>query len=276
VTAAELEALQELWQAAPEPSEQTWADARARLFEAIGGAERVEPSLRRAPRRRRLRGRRLGLVLALLVIAFVFLAGVAVAFHLHVVLFGLADKAPPPVVKTFAELDVGAPPGMASGVVPNETRRVGIFDGHTLWVAPTANGGFCFVFSDDVGGCDSLGAMPLTVSARGIRESTRDRLRGIGGLSEVNGDVSSRWADAVEIRFQDGESIRPEITWVSSPIGVGFFLEPIPVEHRQPGHLVSEVVALDRDGFGSAGGRDPRSGNATGVDRHGCRSGRVA
>ena len=36
--AAELDALRDLWQITPEPSEQTRAHARARLFEAIGGA----------------------------------------------------------------------------------------------------------------------------------------------------------------------------------------------------------------------------------------------
>ncbi len=36
--------------------------------------------------------------------------------------------------------------------------------------------------------------------------------------------------------------------WVSQPIQAGFFFEPVPTAHQQPGHLISVVVALDRHG----------------------------
>jgi len=61
--------------------------------------------------------------------------------------FFQAEKAPPEVVKQFADLAVGAPAGMDPQAIPGETRKVAVVtlsDGpHTLWVAPTKAGGLC-------------------------------------------------------------------------------------------------------------------------------------
>src|SRR5439155_17700368 len=140
------------------------AVARARLFEEID-ADRVGDRVSLAPWHRVLPRRRLGLVLAGMVVLVLLITGVAFTFGLPVLDFGQAEKAPPEsrVVKNFALLDQGAPRGMATDVIPNETRKVATFGDETLWVAPTSQGGFCTDLGGE-GGCDRLGTVPLNVS----------------------------------------------------------------------------------------------------------------
>ena len=103
-------------------------------------------------RRRGRRSRRQRLALAALAGVPILIALlVAPAFGLGrgVLPFFGAEKAPQPVVLDFTSLfSTGAPPGMDPGVIASETRKVGVwqFEGkvHTLWVAPTREGGFCF------------------------------------------------------------------------------------------------------------------------------------
>ena len=175
-----------------------------------------------------------------------------VAFGLRVLVFGQAQKAPAGsrVFKTFSEFDLGAPPGMETGVIPNETRKVAMFGDKTLWVAPTSQGGFCTLLTESAGGCDRLGTVPLGVTwsaPPGTSPPSRNRY-GAWVLNEMIGHVNARWAHSVEIRFQDGDVIRPQIVWVSEPIDAGFFVEHVPAEHQQPGHLIAAVVAVDRAG----------------------------
>jgi hypothetical protein len=167
--------------------------------------------------------------------------------------FGQAEKAPPEsrVVKNFAVLDQGAPPGMATDVIPNETRKVATFGDDTLWVAPTSQGGFCTDLGGE-GGCDRLGTVPLNVSLAVERSGpsplSDKSFGGIPVVDQLSGYVNARWADALEIRFEDGDVLKPRVIWVSKPIEAGFFVQRIPLAHRQAGHLISAVVALDRDG----------------------------
>jgi hypothetical protein len=46
----------------------------------------------------------------------------------------------------------------------------------------------------------------------------------------------------------DGDVVRPDITWVSEPIGAGFFIYDIPAARRVPAHELGAVVALDGEG----------------------------
>ena len=251
---AELNALRNFWQTTPEPNEQTRADARARLFAEIDANAKGFPRREQIrPWRGMLPRRRLGLLFAGMVVVLLLIVGVAFTFGVPVLDFGQAEKAPPEsrVVKNFAVLDQGAPPGMAMDVIPNETRKVATFGNETLWVAPTRQGGFCTDLGGG-GGCDRLGTVPLDVGWA-IERSGPDphSEKSFGGLlvvDQVSGDVNARWADALEIRFEDGDVIKPHVIWVSKPIEAGFFVQPIPAAHRQAGHLISAVVALDRDG----------------------------
>jgi hypothetical protein len=248
-----LYALRELWLALPEPDEQTRANARARLFAEIQRESGLGPA--RAPLsswRGSLSRRRLGELLVSLVVLLLLVAGVAFTFGLPVLDFGHAEKAQPEsrVVKNFAVLDQGAPPGMATDVIPNETRKVATFGKAKLWVAPTRQGGFCYDLGGQ-GGCDRLGTVPLSVSWAVERSGSTGSNRTFGGLQvvdQVSGHVNARWADGLEIRFEDGDVIKPQVIWVSKPIESGFFSQQIPLAHRQPGHFISAVVALDRDG----------------------------
>jgi hypothetical protein len=249
----DLTVLRDLWNATPGPDEQTCATARATLFEEISADSGKVPRHRTPVEDQLLPRRLLGLALAGIVILVLLVAGVAFTFGLPVLDFGQAEKAPPEsrVVKNFAVLDQGAPPGMATDVIPNETRKVATFGDATLWVAPTKQGGFCFDLGGE-GGCDRLGTVPLGVSWATERSGpTPGSDRSFGGLpvvDQVSGHVNSRWAYALEIRFEDGDVIKPHVIWVSKPIEAGFFVQQIPLAHRRPGHLVSAVVALDRNG----------------------------
>jgi hypothetical protein len=252
----ELKTLRALWEMAPEPSQETRADARARLFDEI---DREQGSvLRRTPParpNRRLSRRRFGVLFASVVVVFVLVLGVASAFGLGLPLldFGQAEKASPEsrVVKNFAVLDQGAPPGMATDVIPNETRKVATFGDQALWVAPTREGGFCTDLAGE-GGCDRLGTVPLSISwsieQSGTSPLSQKSFGGLPVVDRVAGFVNARWSDSLEIRFEDGDVVKPPVVWVSKPIEAGFFVQAIPTTHRQPGHLISAAVALDRDG----------------------------
>ena len=101
---------------------------------------------------------------------------------------------------------------------------------HTLYVAPTRDGGFCFMWTEMIGSCDRLGSMPLNVGWG-------------GGPPVVSGHVDAEWVHSVEVRFVDGRVEKPKITWVSDPIGAGFFVHEV----ADIDDVVS-VSALDEDG----------------------------
>src|SRR5439155_3390819 len=117
---AELNALRNFWQTTPEPNEQTRADARARLFVEIDANAKGFPRREQIrPWRGMLPRRRLGLLFAGMVVVLLLIVAVAFTFGVPVLDFGQAEKAPPEsrVVKNFAVLDQGAPPGMATDVI---------------------------------------------------------------------------------------------------------------------------------------------------------------
>jgi hypothetical protein len=67
-------------------------------------------------------------------------------------------------------------------------------------------------------------------------------------FDQIAGHVNGKYADAVEIRFADGDRHRLELAWVSEPINAGFFRYEIPAERRRAGHEIKTIVALDEDG----------------------------
>lgn len=145
--------------------------------------------------------------------------------------FFQAEKAPPTVVKQFVDLSVGAPAGMDPQAIPGETRKVAVVtlsDGaHTLWVAPTKGGGLCEEWSKGSGGCDSAGALPLAVTWSAPRVFDPKHLQA-RDFQKVDGFAHSRWVDEVEVHLSDGTTVKPQVTWVSSPINAGFFLYQAP------------------------------------------------
>jgi hypothetical protein len=207
------------------------------------------------PRRRRVSRLRLALSLLALVVTFAVVAP-ALGLDLPVLGFWEAEKAPPRVVRDFDSLSVGAPAGMDPGAVAGEARKVMtavLDDGpHTLWVAPTRSGGFCLIWTGAAGGCDKLGTVPLSVSwlAAGPLRPREDAPPELtpASFTRLSGYVNADYAETVEIRFADGDVVRPDVTWVSDPIGAGFFVYDIPQARREPGHELSAVVVLDADG----------------------------
>jgi hypothetical protein len=93
-------------------------------------------------------------VLALVVVV----AAAAYVLGHPVIDFGKAQKGTRKVVDDFGSMQVGAPsPAMAPGVLPHQARAITAvrIDGkaHTLYVAPTKKGGFCYQWSHLMGGC---------------------------------------------------------------------------------------------------------------------------
>ena len=190
-------------------------------------------------RRARRRGRTPVVIAAAAAVAAL---AVAPAFGLHRVVldFFSGDPAPAAVRLNFERMEIGAPRGMAPGVIPGQTRRVPVVgDGelHRLWVAPTEAGGFCFLWERQVGSCHAeREGGPVSVGWRGNQ-----------WMERVYGEVISNRGERIELRYADGEVAEAPITWVSAPIDAGFFYVEVPEAHQQPETRLVEVVLLDGD-----------------------------
>jgi hypothetical protein len=195
-------------------------------------------------RRRALRG---GLSIT---VAFVAVASAVPAFGLRsqlTRLFTESTPAPPPVVKHFSEMDVGAPPGMAPNVIAGEARavmdvRLSTGKRWVLWVAPTQHGGFCMQI-----GCDRDRSLPF---APGL--VIPGPISASGEILEppvvFEGHTLIQGAATVEVRFEDGENASTPVVWVSQPIDAGFFVYELPPSHWTSGHRPVALVLEDADG----------------------------
>ncbi len=193
--------------------------------------------------------RRMLLVAALVAIA-ALVAGPALALKFGLIDFSAAPLAPARVVTQFESLSQGAPPGMDPAVHGADTRTVGELGGHTLWVAPTNEGGLCYELAESTGGCDKLGTVPLSVSwgsdKASLQAPTRSRrarpsVSPPHSFQRVDGFVHARWADEVEIKLDDGSIAHPRVIWISAPINAGFFYYGAP-----GGKSIGSVLALRR------------------------------
>jgi hypothetical protein len=188
-----------------------------------------------------------GVALAL-VLSVVLLATPAFGLRGQVIhLFGGGKPAPAPVVKSFAELDVGAPPGMAPNVIAGETREV--MESHlstgkkwVMWVAPTRAGGFCMP-----DGCDRDRSIPFSLGL-----SIPGPISPEGAILAppviFEGDTLIPGATTVEIRFEDGGSATTPVVWVSPPIDAGFFIYELPEARWKAGHRPVALVLKDGNG----------------------------
>lgn len=160
-------------------------------------------------------------LLAAAAVAVVAAAAPASGLHEPVIDFLAGEPAPERIVTGYEGLNrrsAAWAPRLKFDVIAGETRRVTtvrLSDGaHTLYVAPTREGGFCFMWTEMMGSCDRLGSMPLNMGWG-------------GGPPVVSGTVDAEWVHAVEVRFVDGRVEKPKITWVSDPIGAGFFVHEV-------------------------------------------------
>ncbi len=92
---------------------------------------------------------------------------------------------------------------------------------HLLYVTASQGGGFCYRWSGVSDGCDQVTSAPLSVDWRS---------------GEVVGTVSSHGISTVRIAFTDGTQTDVPVSWIQSPVDVGFFLFSIP-----PGKTVAAV-----------------------------------
>jgi hypothetical protein len=267
MTRSELSILRERWESI-DPDEETRERVRPRLVGRFAKPQLTLSSPEAKKFIRRPLNRRM-----IVAAAFLLVAAATTAFsfgvHLPKIDFWSSGKVDhnSRIYRDFATLDVGAPAGMASGVVPAETRKVATIDGATLWVAPTRDGGFCTLFGH-TGGCDRTGTVPLDATfeaaeatpqsvprsgkmspanARGGRSPQKTPAGGIAA-STVSGYVNGRWSDELELRFADGTRVRPPLVWVSKPIDAGFFFYRTTAAQRQPGHELNSVVARTDNG----------------------------
>jgi hypothetical protein len=205
----------------------------------------------------RRRGRRFGTG------AFVALAAVLAAtpaFGLRgqiVQLFTGGEPAPAPVVKDFGQIDVAAPPGMATGVIAGEARDVletPLSNGKTavVWVAPTRSGGFCVFVSENRhsmggGGCDRdrEGRFAPGLSIPGLISPQGEIM---APPVIIDGDTLIHGATTVRILFDDGSSVTTPVVWVSQPIDAGVFVYELPKEHWQGRQRLQALVLEDADG----------------------------
>jgi hypothetical protein len=205
--------------------------------------------VRRRARRLKFR-RRVLRVGAALPIALIGVLMATPAFGLRgqvIHLFGGGKPAPAPVVESFAELDVGAPPGMAPNVIAGETRevmevRLSTGKKFVVWVAPTRAGGFCMSW-----GCDRDRSLPF---APGLEIPGPISPKGeiLAPPVIFEGDTLIDGASTVEIQFEDGDSARTPVIWVSRPIDAGFFVYEVPEAHWKAGYQPVALVLKDADG----------------------------
>lgn len=175
-------------------------------------------------------------------------------------LFSSGEPAPPRTELSFSTLDRGAPSGLKTGVIPGTARKafdVDLPEGAraTLWVAPTAKGGFCeMVELIDAArrprgasgpGCDDRTnvtgygvTIPGPISRQGIER----------GPVVVTGYTNIGDASRAVIRFADDTELQIQLMWISEPIDAGFFVYGVPPANWEPRRLPSDLRFLDADG----------------------------
>jgi hypothetical protein len=233
-----------------------WDDVLRRAHVTVATPGPVRPRRRSWTRRR--------VVLAALVAVIVALFATP-AFGLLRDWIGRTDvpftgkAAPHEVQRNFFDMSLQAPPNMSPGAIASQTRRVGVFHengkAHILYVAPTRAGGFCWVFSLDMGSCrrarvDRRGSPPLPGE---VNPHLLIVGWGLGGgrplyTKEIAGDMVARGARALWVEYEDGSKTQIPFVWVSKPIDAGFFMYGIPAGHRARGTRVSAVSVRSATG----------------------------
>ena len=207
--------------------------------------------------RRRRPPRRLAVAAA---VATVVAASTAVAFGWpgRVVDFFQSPPAPQSVEHFFDTFNVAVPQGMSHATL-GQAREVmtASFDAndipptnhpteHTLYVAPRAGGGFCFLWTEAGGGCADPEDATAATTNPGARALGVDWFQ--GDYATVTDGYVRGDAQTVEARFADGTSVTLPVTWVSAPIDAGFFAYVVPSSHWTTSDALSSVVALDANG----------------------------
>ena len=201
------------------PAAGDWADVRRRIG--------------RARRRRTLA------TFAIVTAALAIAAPAALGLRGFVDFFS-AEPAPEDVRLDFARLDLGAPKGMATGVIARETRKVPVQlagGGQTfVWVAPTRKGGFCYLWAHQVGGCRTRSG------GVGAGFSTSRLNAGAATIGRIHGATTLGDAHRLVLRFADDTNVELPLTWVSPPIDAGFYSYEVPASRTPPERRPEELL----------------------------------
>ncbi len=208
--------------------------------------------VRRVSRARRRR--RVGVVAALAAVVAVSVASAYALGH-PIVDFKTSPKGPIQIVNDFGSLEVGAPLGMAPGVLPHDARRITsvTIDGkpHVLWVAPTKRGGFCAQWSDALGGCradrDDAFSSHIDVSISGVANGCC--------VAMLGGSFFQSGGDRLEVSYADGATAEIPFVWVTEPIDAGFYLYRVPDAHRVEAARPTAVTRNAHRPLGRSGAR---------------------
>lgn len=242
------------------PNDEPSSERTDRAFEAILRAEREKDEASAGPGRAPRRAWRSRQAAWVAFAVALVLAAPAVAYVSGVIDFHSQETAPPIVRKQFTELFVsGAPPTMDPRALPLSTRKVRDYvlpDGrHTLWVAPTAGGGFCKVFTDFAGGCTATRTTPVprVISATEINPWLLDVIAafhspGPPGPSIIAGHALVPYPSTLELEYEDGDTEQIPLTFVSAPIDAAFFMFTVPDKRRRAGHSPARLTARGPDG----------------------------
>lgn len=199
---------------------------------------------------------------ARLAIAAVVLAATVTAVALglpgRVVNFFHAPPAPQSVRAFFGAHNAAVPSGVDPMAKLGQPRKImtATFDANhvpprrptlrTLYVAPRADGGFCFLWTTFGGSC----ADPE--NAAKARTDPAARPVGLQWLENDYAGLVDGWirgdAKTLEARFADGATATVPVTWVSAPISAGFFAYVVPPSHLRRADALTAVVALDAGG----------------------------
>ncbi|MFL5914879.1 MAG: hypothetical protein ACJ752_04480 [Gaiellaceae bacterium] len=229
-----------------------WDDVLARSRNGESLASR--PSIERRHRRRQVPAR-VALVTAVVALLAVVTA-VAFGWPQTIIDFFTSPPAPAKVKNFFGAQNVSAPTGMNPQAIPGQTRRIATasFDAdhfrpthptiHTLYVAPTKEGGFCWLWTKASAGC-----LPAAGASRSKGEGPLSLTWFSNDYPLITlGWVRTNSAKAVEARFADGTTETIPVTWISAPINAGFLTYTVPPAHRNRSDALKSVVALDGNG----------------------------
>jgi hypothetical protein len=170
-------------------------------------------------------------------------------------LFAKAEPAPQRIEKSFAALGGPTPP-LGPGVEADRAVKVletpvGSGVKAVLWVAPTTSGGFCRALElEDLHGagaeCLQLheNRLSVDVSLHGVSADGS----AMSGPVLIDGFAGAKRADSLVLRFEDGDSTRIPLVWLSGPVDTGFFVYGVPKQHWREGHLPTTLTLLAADG----------------------------
>ena len=170
--------------------------------------------------------------------------------------FSNSPSAPNVVKKQFLDLPIGAPLSFSPQVKAAQTRFVATFSiaGHPrkLFVAPTRQSGYCYMFEDAFGGCrqkradrriGQRGQFGVTWSGPTPKLHLNESI-----VTRVGGDLTAPAAAKITARYADGTTADIPFVWVSSPIAAGFFSYDIPTAHWNKTHRLVSLTLFAKDG----------------------------